>query len=217
MNKANKTVTGGLVVIFEGLDGVGKTTQLKLAQTALEEQGYSVHPTRNLGGSPIGEELRQVMLGSSERTPATGLYISVAIQEALVEVIKEKRSQGSVILLDRGPMSMVAYQSYGENLDQGIVWKFGDEGIDKLQPEQIILFDMPVAAALKRATDRSSVAKADYYESKPLSYFENVRSLLVSAANKFGAKTIDANQTIEQIHASTMTLINQAMEDKLKA
>lgn len=217
MSDTYTPISGGLVVIFEGLDGVGKTTQLKLAQDDLEERGYRVHPTRNLGGSPIGEELRSVMLSSLARPPAVNLYLSVAIQEALGQVINEERNKGSIILLDRGPMSLVAYQSYGDKLDKTTCWRFAEEGITKLKPEQIILYNMDIEAALVRARERNQSAKADYYESKPLSYFEDVLEGLLKGADKYAASTIDASQTIEAVHDQTMALIDKLLESKLNA
>ena len=161
MSEINKAIPGGLVAIFEGLDGVGKTTQLKLAQAALEERGYNVHPSRNLGGSPIGEEVRQIMLSPIERPPAVNLYLSVAIQEALAEAIDEQRSRGSIILLDRGPMSLAAYQTYGDKLDEQTGWHFADAGIGMFKPEQVILYNMGIEAALDRARARNQSAKTD--------------------------------------------------------
>jgi len=216
MSEINKAIPGGLVAIFEGLDGVGKTTQLKLAQAALEERGYNVHPSRNLGGSPIGEEVRQIMLSPIERPPAVNLYLSVAIQEALAEAIDEQRSRGSIILLDRGPMSLAAYQTYGDKLDEQTGWHFADAGIGMFKPEQVILYNMGIEAALDRARARNQSAKTDYYESKPIGYFQGALDILLKGADKYEADTIDANQSIEVIHDQTMALIDKAIEQKLK-
>src|SRR4051794_4239442 len=98
----DKTIDGGLVIIFEGIDGVGKTTQLNLVREELEAEGWAVYGTRNLGGTPIGEELRKTLLSSLERPETTNVYISAAIQEALVAAINGQREAGKIILLDRG-------------------------------------------------------------------------------------------------------------------
>ena len=71
-----KTMEGGLVVAFEGPDGVGKSTQLALASEELVENGWAVHATRNLGGTPIGEDLRKVMLSEHERPAETDFHLS---------------------------------------------------------------------------------------------------------------------------------------------
>jgi dTMP kinase len=216
MSEINKTIPGGLVAIFEGIDGVGKTTQLRLAHTDLEARGYNVHATRNLGGSAIGERLRSIMLDPTDRPPAVNLYLSAAIQEALAIEIDKERGKGSIVLIDRGPMSLVAYQSYSEKMTEQEGWHFGDSGIKMFKPEQIILYNMDIESALGRARARNQTAKTDYYESQPMSYFKGALDILLHGAEKYGAATIDANQAIDVIHNQTMALINQAIDDKLK-
>lgn len=111
MQPTPRPLTDGLLVIFEGIDGSGKTTQAKLAQDALQTAGWSsLYPSRNLGGTPIGEALRKVIKSPLERPNTTNLYISVAIQEALIKVIQSERTKGSFILMDRGPISLAAYR-----------------------------------------------------------------------------------------------------------
>src|ERR1039457_7062193 len=95
-----KPLADGFVVMFEGIDGVGKTTQLGLARDKLTEGGWSVISLRNPGGTPIGEALRTVMLSSDDRPPMTDLYTSLAIQAALFEAIEAARQAGKIILLD---------------------------------------------------------------------------------------------------------------------
>src|ERR1700722_19360970 len=101
MSTTPQPIPGGLIVVLEGIDGVGKTTQILLAKDLLIKRGWPVYITRNLGGTPIGEELRKVMLDSLERPATTNLYLSVAIQEALAEALEIERAQGKLILMDR--------------------------------------------------------------------------------------------------------------------
>src|SRR5438270_2506303 len=105
-----KSVSGGSIIIFDGIDGVGKSTQLKLAEEVLTQNGWSTKTARNLGGTPIGEELRKVIKSDIPRPPETNLYISAAIQEALIQSMAEDRQQGKLILMDRGPLSLAAYE-----------------------------------------------------------------------------------------------------------
>jgi dTMP kinase len=209
-----KTINGGLLVIFEGLDGAGKTTQLNLATQELTRQGYLVHTSRNLGGSPIGEELRKVLLSPLERPATTNFFIGVAVQEALAEVLKAEKDKGSIILLDRGPMSLVAYQSFGEGVDNDLVWQYGDLGFNKFEPDEILYLKLPINEAFNRAHQRSS--QSDYFESKPKEYYERVQGLLDEGAKRFSAHEVKAEQSIEDLHAQIMDQVKLLIESKTK-
>lgn len=209
MGKNTKTVQGGLVVIFEGIDGAGKTTQLKKAQDQLEADGWQVFATRNMGGTPIGEALREVLLSNLERPPLTDFYASLAIQEPLIGAIDNARDEGRVILMDRGPLSLAAYQIYGAGVDPGVGWRHVESGMDRIKPEAIILYDADPETALARV--RNPSLQSDYFESKPLEYFQKVAGGFTEMAGRFGAVTIDASLPIASVHGRTMSVINDLL------
>ncbi len=200
---------GGLVVVFEGIDGAGKTTQLALAQAALMEAGWPVLSTRNLGGTPIGEALRAVLKSTLPRPPLTDLYVSLAIQEPLLEVIATARAAGKVILLDRGPLSLAAYQIYGTGIDEAIGWPHVQASMDRLRPELTLLYDADIKIALQRARAQSTTA--DYFESKPLSYFERVAHGYQLAGKRYPLDLIRSGHTIAEAHEQTMRFISHAI------
>lgn len=207
-----RPLKNGLVFIFEGIDGVGKTTQLKLVQEALEKAGWPVLATRNLGGTPIGEALSNVIMSMLERPPLTDFYISLAIQEPLLDVIDAAREEGKIILMDRSPLSLAAYQIYGTGVDESIGWHHVQAGMDRLKPEAIILYETDTKTALERGRKRSD--KADYFESKPLDYFQRVSEGYHKAAERFqGVTTIDAGRSIEAVQEQTMAAISKLLED----
>lgn len=195
----------GLVIIFEGVDGVGKTTQLELARKTLEGAGWPVMATRNLGGTPIGEALREVMMSPLERPPLTDFYMSLAIQEPLIDVIDAARKEGKVILMDRGPLSLAAYQIYGGGVDETLGWPHVDKAVGRIKPDAIILYDMEPRAALGR--NREHPEKASYFESKPADYFSRVASGFREAAGRYPAEVIDASRPIGEVHERTMSVI----------
>lgn len=213
MNHSGGPIKGGLVVVLEGIDGSGKTTQLRLAEASLKEQGWPVYSTRNLGGTPIGEALRQVIKSPLERPDTTNLYISVAIQEALAEVISAKRQQGHLILMDRGPLSLAAYEVYGGGLDPKLGWQHVDEGMSKLSPELTIIYETDVAVALKRLG--LGTEPADYFESQPPDYFERVAAGYRAAAERYTGRvvTIDGSQSVQLVHDQTMAAISRLLGD----
>lgn len=212
MSNAQPQLDDGLVILFEGLDGVGKTTQLQLARDELEKRHGGVHATRYLGGTPVGEALRQVILSPVERPPETDLYISVAIQSALIKSVDEERAAGKIILIDRGPLSLAAYHIYGNGLDPELGWQYADKDMKLFRPELVILYRTDLDTAMKRSKQRST--KTDYYASKPREYFERVVKGFDEASKRYPMRFIDASQGIDKVHRETMQLIREAIDAK---
>lgn len=215
MGTVPRPIENGLLVVFEGIDGVGKTTQLLLAKDLLLRQNWPVYITRNLGGSPIGEELRKVMLEPIERPATTNLYLSVAIQEALTETIKQERGEGKLILMDRGPLSLAAYEIYGGGLDEALGWQHVDAGMRQIQPDLTIIYTADVKTALERAQRKSR--QPDYFEAKTPGFFERVAQGYGACAARYSSSkiiTIDAGQPVEIVHAQTMRLIQELLDGR---
>jgi len=200
--------------MFEGLDGVGKSTQLKLAAEELKKAGWPIHMTRNLGGTPIGEALREAMLAKHDRPVTTDFYVSIAIQEALIAELDKQREAGKVILIDRGPLSLAAYQIYGSGFDEATGWRAVDDGMQSIHPELIMQYKGDIDVAVERAHHVSG--KPDYFESKPKDFFKRVAHGYEVGAERYPVRVIDANREVEVIHEHTMKLIWGAIESKLK-
>lgn len=216
MGKTEKQSPAGLVIVFEGIDGVGKTTQLGLVRDELSKQKRAVHTTRNLGGTPIGEALRSVTLSEIDRSAETDLYISVAIQSALADSISAARNQGNIVLVDRGPLSLAAYHIYGSGVDEKLGWRYADEGMRRFKPDLVILYETDLKTALGRAKQRSS--KTDYFASKPKAYFERVMRGFGDARQRYKRyqiRIIDASTDIATIHTQTMNAIEELINKKI--
>jgi dTMP kinase len=202
----DKRINGGLLIVFEGIDGVGKTTQIELARQKLVEQGWPVEIKRNLGGTPIGEALREVIKSPLERPGLTNLYISAAIQEALVEAIKHDRADGKLILMDRGPISLAAYAVYGDGLAENFGWPYVERGMQQLKPDLTLIYQADIGMALEHA--RQKPGPADYFENQPRDYFERVSQGYKAAAQRYPESiVVDANQSIEAVQTETMQRI----------
>lgn len=196
----------GLVIIFEGIDGVGKTTQLQQVQAGLENAGWPVMATRNLGGTPIGEELRNVLMSADLERPAlTDFYVSLAIQEPLLEVIDDARAEGKIVLMDRGPLSLAAYQIYGAGIDESLGWQHVGNGMDRIKPDLTILYDMEPSAALER--NKQHPEKSSYFERKPIEYFRKVAEGFHKAAERYDMTVIDASLAADEVQTRTMNAI----------
>lgn len=201
--------------MFDGPDGVGKTTQLNLAADALKQQGYDVFITKTHGGTPIGEALRTVSLSELERTPLTDMYISLAMHSALSEIIEQKREQGAIVLVDRSPLSIVAYQAYGSGLDKDFTLGIVDIDMQLFKPDCIVVYDAPITLTRERmlARNNQNHAKKEYFESKSPDYFERVANGYRAAASHFNAALVDATKTIEAVHKQTMKYIKATLKD----
>lgn len=194
--------------MFDGVDGLGKTTQINLAKAKLESAGKTVAIFRNLGGTPIGEAIREVMLSPLPRPASSDTYMSVAIQEALIDQIDKSRTDNPdlVVLMDRCPLSLAAYQAYGSGMDKDLVWRYVDDGMKRLKPDMVLIFEGEIDTALERA--RQVSGKEDYFESKPHDYFERVVAGFQEGARRYDARSIDADQSIDGVQADVMNLID---------
>lgn len=200
--------------MFEGSDGVGKSTQLEKAAAVLQAEGWDVLKTRNLGGTPIGEALREVSFSLIERPAETDLYISAAIQAALIKAIQAERQKGRIILMDRGPLSLAVYQVHGSGVDEKLGWQFADLGMQAFKPELVILYKANIEVALERA--RAHSGKADYFENQPLDFFKRVDQGFDEAAERYKVSKLDAEGSIEAVHQATMQLIYKVIETNSK-
>ncbi|HEX4774916.1 MAG TPA: dTMP kinase [Candidatus Saccharimonadales bacterium] len=204
-----KTIPNGFLIAFDGIDGVGKTTQLQMSKAELESAGYTVMVKRNLGGTPIGDALGEIMLQPLPRPPLTDVYISAAIQAALIESIGAERAKGSIILLDRSPLSLVAYGVFGSGADAEVGWQLANSGMQELRPDLVIVYNAPLEVARQRLSRTGK--HPDYFESKPPDFFERVARGYHEAAERYKATTIDATPSPNSVFASTNQVVREAL------
>ena len=119
----------GKIIIIDGPDGVGKSTQIKLTKDWLESEGHSVFATRASGGTGIGKLLRKASLSDNPRTPEVDVYISLAMHTSVGAEINKQKKSGQIVLVDRSPLAIVAYNTFGSNLDNK---RFGFESFEKM-------------------------------------------------------------------------------------
>ena len=203
----------GLIVCFDGPDGVGKTTQLKLAATALTEEGYEVFTVKAIGGLPLTDILGQALMQDNQRPPETDLHVAIASQYALAAEILPRRKQGQIILVDRSPLSIIAYQVYADGLKKDQGYDAVVDLLELLNPDLLITYYLDAETALQRRSYRDGDIDRNYFESKPISYHQKTADGFKAAAKDFGAETIDASPPIELVREATMQLIGA----KLKA
>jgi dTMP kinase len=201
----------GSIIYFDGPDGAGKTTQLKRASEALREQGYNVHHTRSMGGTPLGELLREAALSPNNRPVETDLYIALACQHALAADILLRREAGEIILVDRSPLSIIAYQVFGDGLDKTIGYEAVQEVLNLIQPNLMITYAGNQALLDARRKQRNRLIDTDYFESKSRAYHHRVAKGFAEGAKHFAAVIVDCEPSIAEVHDITMQMISKSL------
>lgn len=160
-----------LFIVLEGPDASGKSTQLRLLSQALSARGIPVVTTREPGGTPLGQRLREILLHPESRMrPLTELLLMVADRhEHVEEVIKPALAQGKWVLCSRYTLSSLAYQGRGRGLPLELIHRLNELATGGLQPDYVFLLDLPPQVALERTPLR------DRFEGEGLSFFTQVR------------------------------------------
>lgn len=200
------------IIYFDGPDGAGKTTQLELAQKYLEQAGHNVKTYRAMGGSPIGEELRKVALAALERPPETDMHIALACQYALLKEISNLADEADIILIDRSPLSILAYQTYADGMDRLVAEFEINKLLEATKPALIIVYNADAVDLNERRSHRNNHSGSDYFETKSIDYHQAVCEGYEVAAKKYDATVIDASKDIDTIHKLTVAAI-----EKIKA
>lgn len=194
----------GFFIAFEGTEGAGKSTQLKLAAQALQLVGHRVRVTLEPGGTPLGKEIRRLLLHRTDSipTPAAELFLYLADRsQHLAEVIRPHLENGEVVLTDRFSGSTIAYQGYGRGLDLRTVVQLDATARQGLTPHLTILLDCPVRFGLQRARG------SDRFHAELEAFHERVREGFLAQAREGGWAVIDATAAKEAVHGEVMQAI----------
>jgi len=148
-------------ITFEGIEGCGKTTQIRMLSTALAAAGHRVTLTREPGGCPISDKIRAILLDADNRamTPTAELLLYAAARaQHISEVITPALDRGEIVLCDRFTDATLAYQGYGRGLDRSTIIQLNTMATAGCRPDLTILIDCAVETGLKRARARIEAA-----------------------------------------------------------
>jgi dTMP kinase len=175
-------VNKGIFITFEGVDGAGKSTQLDYAVKYLSESRQDIVQTREPGGTPLSEKLRQLMLDANDAAdPETEVLLMFAARkEHINRVITPALDAGSVVICDRFTDATFAYQGGGSGVNASRIeilehWVHKD-----VQPDLTLFFDLPVLVAQRRLGHRNK----DRFESEALDFHERVRHAYLARAKR---------------------------------
>jgi len=199
---------------FDGIDGVGKSTQMRLFEEALRRNGYEVVVCRDPGSTPLGERVREILLAHDESTPIgrrSEMFLYMAARAQLVDdVIRPALDAGKVVVSDRYLLANVVYQGHAGGLDPKQIWEVGRVATDGLLPDCVFVLDMPVDAA-----DARMSRTLDRMESQGAEFRRRLRSGFLDEAARSDGKIhiIDADRPIEAVHADIWLIA----ENRLRA
>lgn len=200
----------GRFVTFEGIEGVGKSTQLEAARVLLLNRGIEVVATREPGGTPLGERLRALVLSRDETVSReTELLIMLAARaEHVAGVIRPALARGAWVLCDRYSDATFAYQGGGRGLTDRQIAPLAAFAEGGVRPDLTLLLDAPVASALARARGRGGAG--DRFEAEASAFFERVRKRYLARARTSRRRTrvINADRPVGKVAADVAKAIN---------
>jgi dTMP kinase len=216
MRKLDWVGLTGLFVTFEGGEGAGKSTQIRLLAEALEERGQTVLVTREPGGSPGAEAVRHVILsGAAERygTRMEALLFAAARSDHVEEVIRPALSAGKVVLCDRFLDSSRVYQGVTGNLEPDFIERLQRIAVNGVMPDCTLILDLPASEGLERARRRAAGSLAegepDRFEKEELETHEKRREAFLDLAEgePLRCRVVDATQPREEIARQVLAIV----------
>ena len=220
----------GKFITFEGLDGTGKSTQMRKLASALRDAGHKVVETREPGGTPTGEKIRRVLLDSATEglSPMAEMALMFASRaQHIAEVIQPALDRGQIVLCDRFTDSTEAYQGSGRKLGSEPTLKLHRILCGDLQPDLTILLDSNPAMSVGRARRRNR-RKSDHgnksagkhhqdenrFEQETRSFFGRVREgyMAIAAREPQRVVTVDAGGTPAQTHRRVMEVVDRRLK-----
>ena len=194
----------GRFITLEGIEGCGKSTQIPLLKAWLEARGIAVTATREPGGTPLAERIRELVLtASSENVPAECelLLMFAARATHVANLIRPRLESGQWVLCDRFTDASFAYQGAGRGIAHEHIRNLQSQVQGDLQPDLTLLIDVPVALGLRRAQARRGEAVRDRFEHEQEEFFTRVRECFLARARAEPQriKVVDGNQPIEDV------------------
>ncbi|MFA5371156.1 MAG: dTMP kinase [Sideroxydans sp.] len=200
-------MTQAKFITFEGVDGAGKSTHLAWFTDVLRQRGIDLLLTREPGGTPLGEKLREILLHEPMHAETEAMLMFAARREHIEQVIRPALRRGTWVISDRFSDASFAYQGGGRGvsitkLEQLEQWVQGE-----LQPDLTLLFDIPIEVARQRLSNSPSL---DRFEQEQGEFFQRVRQAYLGRAAKMPQRfaVIRAENTIHEVQQELSNIIS---------
>ena len=210
---------GGVFITFEGIDGSGKSTQLRLLASHLRLQGYDVVATREPGGTPLGNRLRAALLDSQEHVdPLTELLVFAADRAQHVRILlRPALASGRIVLSDRYSDATVAYQGAGRGFSPQLISEIVELATEGLRPDLTLLFDLSVTEGGVRTKRRTNEKQqGDRLDAEDARFHSRVRDayLKIAVAEPDRVKVIETTGSVEETHARVKEIVSSFLKKR---
>lgn len=204
----------GRFISIEGVEGVGKSTNLEYVQSLLTQAGIEFLTTREPGGTELSEKIRELLLDKSntDMTAKTELMLVFAARAQHVDtLIEPAMASGKWVVSDRFTDSTYAYQGGGRGMAAEMIAELDEFAISSYQPDLTILLDLPTEVGLARAGRRGEL---DRFESESDDFFQRVRNAFLMRAEQYPERfrIIDASQALDQVQADIRQALLPVMD-----
>lgn len=198
----------GKFITFEGIDGAGKSSHVEWLAEALRGRGLTVMVTREPGGTPLGEKLRELLLNESMHLETETLLMFAARREHLAQRIEPALARGEWVICDRFSDATWAYQGGGRGLDKAKFLALEHWVHEHLQPDLTLLFDLPLEVARERIVLANRVL--DKFEQERADFHRRVRQAYLDRAQASPSRirTVAADNSIEQIRKQLEVIVS---------
>ena len=203
----------GLFISLEGSDGCGKSTQIALLKEYLEKRGFETVLTREPGGCPISERIREVILSLDSRgmsAECEALLYAASRIEHVREVIEPALDCGKIVICDRFLDSSIAYQAYGRELGEDFIRQINAKTLERVRPDRTILLTVDLAVSRKRMSqgaplDRLELEKDDFFRRVQAGYTR------LAQAEPDRVAVVDASRSIDEVFESVRAAVDEAL------
>ena len=203
----------GRFITLEGIEGAGKSTIAKFVLGWLAQRGIPGRLTREPGGTPLAERIRQLVLerGAETLSPVTETLLMFAARDLhLQHVIRPALARGEWVVCDRFTDATRAYQGSGRGVDSGLIESLADAVHGGLAPDCTLLLDLPVSVGLARARGRGA-GRSDRFEAETAPFFEKVRAGYLELARRKPGRfqVIDASAPLDAVEARVERILEE--------
>ena len=204
----------GKFITFEGIDGSGKSTQLRMLANELRVRGFNVLPTSEPGGTPLGRRLREAFLETEENVaPLAELLLFAADRAQHVNfLVKPALAEGKIVISDRYTDATFAYQGAGRGFSESIVNQVIELATDGLKPELTLFFDLPIEKALLRTNNRTDAGEQkNRMDKETAEFYVRVREAYLKIAEREPERfcTINAEGSTDEVQMRVVKIVTE--------
>ena len=208
----------GAFITFEGIDGCGKSTQLRLLASELRVRRLDVVTTREPGGTPLGQKLRAALLDVQEQVdPLAELLVFAADRAQHVRsLLRPSLAANKIVLSDRYADATVAYQGSGRGFQPELIQEIVQLATEGLQPDLTLLFDLSVPESAVRTRKRVAARHSDRLDSEDAAFHTRVRDayVAIAKANPDRLRLIDARGSVQETHHLVMDIVMPFLSER---